>query len=58
MKVYILVAQDKEGKSTFDMPVTFGRNLRVYDSKSRAKVYGRRFGCKVIELNIEEGKEV
>lgn len=58
MKVYILVAQDEKGNATFDMPVTFGRGLRAYNSKLRAKVYARRFGCKVFELDTEEGKEV
>lgn len=58
MKVYVLVAKDKEGNPTFNMPINFGRGLRAYDSKARAKVYARRFNCKVVELNIEEGTEV
>lgn len=56
MKVYILVAKDDEGELTFNMPYNFGRNIRAYTSKARAKVYARRFNCEVVELDIETGK--
>ena len=55
MKVYILV---NKNQNTLSMPVTFGRSVRVYDSKARAKVYGRKFNCTVVELDVEKGKVV
>lgn len=58
MKVYILVANDKDGEPTFDMSVTFGRSIRAYNSKARAKVYARRFKCSVVELDVERGEVV
>ncbi len=56
MKIYVLVADDNEHNLTFNMPVVFGRGLRAYDSKARAKVYARKFKCKVVELDIKSGK--
>lgn len=58
MKVYVLVAKDEEGKPTFNMPVLFGRSLRAYDSKARARVYAKKFNCDVVELELESGKVV
>jgi hypothetical protein len=58
MKVYVLVAKDEKGGTTFNMPVTFGRGLRAYNSEARAKVYARKFKCSVVELKTEEGKIV
>lgn len=58
MKVYVLVADDNDHNLTFNMPVTFGRGLRAYDSEARAKVYARKFKCKVVELDIDKGKIV
>lgn len=55
MKVYVLVAENEKGELTFDMPVTFGRGLRAYDSKARAKVYARKFNCNVVELDLDKG---
>lgn len=55
MKVYILV---NKTTNSLQMPVTFGRGIRVYDSKARAKVYGRKFNCSVVELDVDEGKVV
>lgn len=57
MKIYILVAND-EGQPTVSMPVSFGRNIRAYNSKARAKVYARKFKCAVVEVDIESGKIV
>lgn len=57
MKVYILVAND-EGKPTLNMPIYFGRSIRAYNSKARAKVYARRFSCAVVEVDLETGKIV
>lgn len=57
MKIYILVANDK-GLPTTNMPVKFGRGIRAYGSKARARVYARRFDCAVIEVNLEDGKIV
>ena len=58
MKIYVLVANDKEGKPTFDMSITFGRNIRAYNSRARARVYARKFQCSVVEFDIEKGKVV
>ncbi len=58
MKVYVLVSKDKDDEPTFNMPVTFGRGLRAYDSKPRAKVYARRFKCMVVELEVERGEVI
>lgn len=58
MKVYVLVANDKDGKPTFDMSITFGRHIRAYNSKARARVYARKFNCSVVELDTQEGKVV
>lgn len=58
MKVYVLVSKDKNNELTFNMPVHFGRGLRAYDSKARAKVYARKFNCKVVELDVMTGKTV
>jgi hypothetical protein len=58
MKVYVLVTQDTEGNPTFEMPTHFGRTTRAYASKARAKVYAKKFNCKVVELNLEDGKVV
>lgn len=55
MKVYLLV---NKNQNTLNMPVTFGRKIRVYESKARAKVYGRKFNCSVVELDLEGGKIV
>ena len=58
MKVYVLVANDKEGKPTFNMPTHFGRTTRAYSSKARARVYAKKFSCTVVELDLEQGKIV
>jgi len=55
MKIYILVTND-EGSPSLNMPVKFGRSIRAYDSKARAKVYARRFNCSAVEVDITEGK--
>lgn len=57
MKIYVLVANE-DGTPTTNMPVQFGRGIRAYNSKARAKVYARRFNCHVIELNLEDGNIV
>lgn len=57
MKVYVLVTT-KNGEPTFDMPTTFGRGVRAYDSKARAQAYAKRFKAVVIELDLENGEEV
>lgn len=57
MKVYILVAIN-EGSATTNMPVLFGRGIRAYNSKARAKVYARRFKCAVVEVDLGTGKIV
>lgn len=58
MKVYVIVAQNDDGEPTFDMPVSFGRNVRAYSSKARAKVYARKFNAVVVELDLEQGEVV
>lgn len=58
MKVYVLVDNDKDGNPTFDMSVTFGRHIRAYNSKARARTYARKFQCSVVELDIADGKVV
>lgn len=60
MKIYILVKKNEEGEVTTNMPVTFGRRIRAYDNKSRAKVYARNFDSRVVEVDLEKGtvKEV
>lgn len=58
MKIYVLVSQDKDGEPTLDMPVTFGRSIRAYTSKARAKVYARKFKSYVIEVKLTDGKIV
>lgn len=58
MKIYILVAKDKDGKPTINMPVQFGRALRGYTQKGRAQVYGRKFNSTVLEFDTEQGKIV
>lgn len=57
MNIYVLVSND-EGEPTTNMPVHFGRGIRAYNSKARARVYARRFGCAVIELKLQDGKIV
>lgn len=58
MKVYILVAKNKDGDSTFDMPIYFHRAIRAYNSEARAKVYARKFNADVVELDVKKGKVV
>ena len=57
MKIYVLVAQE-DGEPTFNLPVQFGRAIRAYTSKARAKVYARKFECYVIEVDLTDGKIV
>lgn len=58
MKIYILVANDKDGKPTINMPTQYGRATRAYTSIGRAKAYARRFDCSVVEFDTEKGKLV
>ena len=58
MKIYVLVSNDEDGEATTNMPVNFGRGIRAYNSKARAKVYARRFKSSVIEVDLAEGKVV
>lgn len=58
MRIYILVADDKNGEPTFEMPVRLGRKLRVYESKKVAQRYAAKFNCTAIELKVEEGYAV
>lgn len=58
MKIYLLVANDLEGKPTLNMPTTFGRQTRAYASKARAKVYAKKFNCSVVEFDLAKGKIV
>lgn len=55
MTIYILVANN-DGEPTLNMPYSFGRNIRAYESKARAKVYARRFKCAVVEIDLEDGQ--
>jgi len=55
MKVYVLVAEDKDGEPTFSMSTQFGRTVRAYTNRAQAKAYAKRFGCVAIELNVEDG---
>lgn len=57
MKIYVLVTTEK-GEPTVNMPVYFGRSIRAYISKSRARVYARKFQCYVIEVDLTDGKIV
>lgn len=58
MKIYILVKKNEEGEVTTNMPVTFGRRVRAYNNKARAKVYARNFDSRVIEVDLEKGTAV
>lgn len=58
MKIYVLVATDEDGEPTLNMPVDFGRTIRAYNSKARAKVYARKFKCAVIEVDLQDGQLV
>lgn len=58
MKVYILVANDKDGNPTVNMPKQFGRATRAYTSKGRARVYAKKFMCTALEFDTEQGKAV
>ena len=58
MKLYVLVAVDEDGEPTYNMPVGFGRAVRAYSSKARAKVYARKFKCAVIEVDLENGEMI
>jgi hypothetical protein len=57
MKIYVLVTT-KDGEPTLDMPVHFGRSIRAYTSKARAKVYAKKFDCYVIEVDLTKGEMV
>lgn len=57
MKIYILVAND-EGNPTTNMPIYFGRGIRAYSSKARARVYARKFKCVVVEIDLASGRIV
>ena len=58
MKIYVLVTMNKDDELTTNMPVSFGRGIRAYTSKARAKVYARKFECAVVEVKVEDGKIV
>lgn len=55
MIIYILVGKDKNNKPTIKMPVSFGRSVRAYTSKSMAKNYAKKFGAIAIEFDTDKG---
>jgi len=57
-KIYVLIDTDEDGETITDMPVTFGRSVRAYTSKARARMYAKRFKCEVVELDLNDGEIV
>jgi hypothetical protein len=54
MKIYVLIIRNDDDTDTLKMPTTFGRRIRAYPSKARAKAYAKRFNATVVECEVNE----
>lgn len=54
MKIYVLVMESGDDTHSLKMPTTFGRRIRAYPSKARAKAYAKRFNALVFECELTE----